>query len=348
MATIDVERLLAEVSSDQPSGENLEYDPLYGELERSAQGKEEQQFGDTIIPAEDPDWKAVRKNALELFPRTKDLRVGMYLVQAVVGQDGMLGLRDGLQVIHGLITRFWDTVHPELDPDDDNDPTMRVNVLVTLCAPSMLRKVREAPLVSHRVLGRFSLRDVQVVNGQMALPEGRPAPDAASLDAAFMEIDLEELQATADAVVESIAAVQQIEDVVTDQVGASQAPDLSGLRDVLKEVKHELDQRLSRRGVTVGEADEPGDPAAAGGVAGAAAAGAPQRMKGEITCREDVVRMLDKACQYFARNEPTSPVPLILERAKRLIGKNFLEILRDMAPDGLQQAQNVAGVTDEG
>jgi type VI secretion system protein ImpA len=71
-------------------------------------------------------------------------------------------------------------------------------------------------------------------------------------------------------------------------------------------------------------------------------------MKGEITCREDVVRMLDKACQYFARNEPTSPVPLILERAKRLIGKNFLEILRDMAPDGLQQAQNVAGVTDEG
>jgi type VI secretion system protein ImpA len=271
----------------------------------------------------------------------------MYLVQSLVGQDGMTGMRDGLQVIHGLISRYWDTVYPELDPDDDNDPTMRVNVLVTLCAASMLRKVREAPIVSHRALGRFSLRDVQVVTGQMALPEGRPAPDAASLDAAFMEVDLEELAATAGAVADSMAAVQEIEDEVTEKVGASQAPDLSALRDVLKEVKHELDQRLSRRGVTVDEAEEPGDPAASGG-AGAAAGVAPQRMQGEITSREDVVRMLDKACQYFAKNEPTSPVPLILERAKRLIGKNFLEILRDMAPDGLHQAQNLAGVTDEG
>ena len=55
---IDVEKLLTEVSPDQPAGEDLEYDPQFGELERSAQGKAEQQFGDTIIPAEDPDWKA--------------------------------------------------------------------------------------------------------------------------------------------------------------------------------------------------------------------------------------------------------------------------------------------------
>jgi type VI secretion system protein ImpA len=56
--------------------------------------------------------------------------------------------------------------------------------------------------------------------------------------------------------------------------------------------------------------------------------------------------MLDKACEYFARNEPTSPVPLLLERAKRFIGMNFLDILKELAPDGVQQVQTVAGITE--
>jgi type VI secretion system protein ImpA len=57
--------------------------------------------------------------------------------------------------------------------------------------------------------------------------------------------------------------------------------------------------------------------------------------------------MLDKACEYFHRYEPSSPVPLLLERAKRLMSKDFVEILRDLAPDGIAQFEVVSGINRE-
>ena len=62
---------------------------------------------------------------------------------------------------------------------------------------------------------------------------------------------------------------------------------------------------------------------------------------------EDAIRMIDKVCDYFERHEPSSPVPLLLNRAKRLISKDFLEILRDLTPDGVLQAESIGGVTGE-
>ena len=42
-------------------------------------------------------------------------------------------------------------------------------------------------------------------------------------------------------------------------------------------------------------------------------------------------------------NEPSSPIPLFVERAKRLVSKDFLEVLADIAPDALAQARRRAG-----
>jgi len=87
------------------------------------------------------------------------------------------------------------------------------------------------------------------------------------------------------------------------------------------------------------DADEGSDGAAAGG--GGAGVG-------EIRSREDVVRVLDRLSEYFRKNEPSSPVPLLLQRAKRLVSKDFMEILRDLTPDGVSQAEKLGGVDNEG
>jgi len=68
---------------------------------------------------------------------------------------------------------------------------------------------------------------------------------------------------------------------------------------------------------------------------------------GPITSRQDIHRMLDVICDYYAENEPASPVPLLLRRAGRLVDKNFMEILEDMAPDSLKKIQSLVGVTEE-
>jgi type VI secretion system protein ImpA len=68
---------------------------------------------------------------------------------------------------------------------------------------------------------------------------------------------------------------------------------------------------------------------------------------GEIGSRADVVRQLERVCGWYARHEPASPVPLLLQRAIGLVDKNFTELLRELAPDGLGQLAQVSGVRPE-
>ena len=350
MGLVDLEALLSAVSSEAPCGEDLEYDTAFGEMERAAQGKPEQQYGDTVIPAEEPDWGDLKRRATELLGRTKDLRVAAYLTRALVKTDGLLGLAGGLELLHGLLERYWDSVHPQLDPDDDNDPTLRVNTIASLCDPEMvLRVVRESPLVNSPGLGRYSLRDVQLAAGAIAAPEGMSPPESGAIDGAFLGCDLEDLQGIAEAVRRSLDAAAGVESLLTEKVGVARAVDLSPLTDVLRAARQVVDERLARRGAGL---EEEGGMAIDAGVPATAPSGnaspSGTAMTGEVRSREDVVRMLDKVCDYFRRNEPSSPVPLLLERAKRLVSKNFLEIVRDLAPDGVAQVETIRGPEEGG
>ena len=62
--------------------------------------------------------------------------------------------------------------------------------------------------------------------------------------------------------------------------------------------------------------------------------------------REDAQLMLEKARQYFLLNEPSHPAPLMIERVQRLIELNFMDIIRDLAPDGVNQLENIFGRRD--
>ncbi|HPE72173.1 MAG TPA: type VI secretion system protein TssA [Candidatus Competibacter sp.] len=349
MSVIELEALLSDVAADTPCGEDLEYDPLFAEMEKLAQETPERQYGDTIIPAEPPDWRGVKKAALTLLERTRDLRVAVYLARALLQGDGFPGFAEGLALVEGLIERYWDGVYPLLDPDDDNDPTLRINTIVALCdSETTLRDLRETPLVSSRAIGRFSLRDVQVATGVLTPVAGddEELPTQSRLDAAFQDADLEVLQATAEAVADARDRVERIEATLTDQVGVTQAPDMSDLTGVLKEVRQVLTEQLQRRGVSAtGETEGQGE-SEDGASSGVAATG--QRLVvGDIASREDVIRMLDKICDYFSRYEPSSPVPFLLKRAKNLVTKDFMEIMLDLAPGGTEQANLIFGLQSE-
>ena len=51
--------------------------------------------------------------------------------------------------------------------------------------------------------------------------------------------------------------------------------------------------------------------------------------------------------EYFKRHEPSSPVPIILERAKRLVGADFMTIMKDMAPGGLDSVMMIGGISED-
>ncbi len=338
---IDADELLKPISDDSPCGDDLEYDDEFGELERAGQGKEEQQIGDTIVPAEEPDWREVAKRAEALFSRTKDMRIAMYLLRGAVNTEGLPALAASLRVLHGLIENYWDNVHPLLDPDDDNDPTMRVNIVAGLCdAGSVLNAVRKAPLVSSRALGRFSLRDMKIASGEITPGSEEAVAEMSAIEAAFMDAPAEDVQETLQLLRDSADLVTSIESALTEKVGAANATDLSPMVTLLRECAGAVNEQLARRGLgsddVAGEVGEEGE-------ASAGAAAPVVARAGEISNREDVVRVLDKICDWYARAEPSSPVPLLLRRAKKLVHMEFMDIIRDLASDGLSQVERIRG-----
>ena len=349
MGLIDVEALLAEIGAEAPCGEDLSYDPGYLNLEREAQGTQERVMGDEVVEAEEPNWREVAKQALALCERSRDLRVVLYLTVAALKQEGLPGLCDGLALLHALLEQRWEHVHPQLDPDDDNDPLERMNIVSSLAQPEgslqdplmFIRRVRECPLTDSAQIGRFSLRDTQVASGEITLPEGgAAAPDTAQIEAAFDDTPTETLQEAARAVAESAQHVAAIDAFLTSTVGAAQAPDLSNFAKVLDEVGNCLQGPLARRGY--------GAPVAEAAAADDATSGGkseePKALSGEIRSAQDVTVAIDKIIRYYDANEPSSPVPLILRRAQRLVSKSFVEVIQDLSPDAMRQIELVAGV----
>ena len=184
------------------------------------------------------------------------------------------------------------------------------------------------------------MRDLAIANGEVAASPGEEAPTFSTIEAAFMECDLDQLKRDAAAVHQCLEHADSIEAAVTEQVGAAQAVSLEGLRDALQELRVVLDEYVSRRDVSVSD-ELPADQDVAMADSGQ---GVPGRLTGEIRSREDVLTALNKICQYYDRWEPSSPVPLLLRRARRLASKSFLEIVKDLTPDAVSQIEALSGV----
>ena len=336
----NIASLFEPVSADAPCGADLEYDPSFLELDRLSKGKPEQQMGDSIVPAQEPDWKEVGNRALALLAKTKDLRIAVRLARARLNTEGLAGLADGLAVVSGIVEHFWDGLYPKLDPDDGNDPTFRVNILMGVCdGEAFIDRIRLIPIVSSRAFGRFSLRDLAIASGELPPLPGVDPPKASAVDGAFTECPIPDLQATAEALRSSLASLAAIEAFVGEKVGASSGTNFAKVNEVLRAGEKILGTRLARRGVGVEGGAEAGG--AADG-SGDGASGGPS-ISGEINSHEDVIRVLDKICDYYQRREPSSPIPILLQRSKRLVSANFMDIVRDLAPDGLSQIENLRG-----
>ncbi len=338
---IDVDALLAEYDGDSPCGEDLEYDPDFIELETIAVAKGEQQVGDSVIAAEGVDFSKVATMSLDILGRSKDLRAAVYLCEGVLHSDGFVPFERALAYIHGVLDKYWDGVYPLLDEEDDNDPTMRVNALRGLTAPeTVLRAVKRAHLTDSRAMGRWSLRDIAVAEGETPQPaDMETTPDSAAISAAFQDTDPETMTAIREAVSKCRVHVKNITTFLDDKVG-SLGPDFSDLDKLLFKAETSINK-------VMGGAEPEGD----GGLDSTGSATPVTRggaISGAINSTDDVTRMIDKICEYYARSEPSSPVPMILQRARKLVAADFMTIMEDIASNGMDQVRTISGIREDG
>ncbi|MCO8164729.1 type VI secretion system protein TssA [Pseudomonas sp. 21LCFQ010] len=336
---MDVAMLLSAVSAQLPCGEDLEYDADFLQLERDALGKPERIMGDAVQPAEPPQWRQIEQSSSALLQRSKDLRITHFLAQSALALDGIAGLANTLDLIEQLLRQYWDGLYPLLDADDDNDPTLRINALAGLSGDTNLRLLRDSPLVRSRAFGTLSLRAALHASGVSIASDESLSLD--TFNAALRDSDPQSLQDTRDALSLALQRATGIETFVNEQVGSAQGVDLTPLKQPLRQALQVLGEPAPAHAPPAH--DEPAASDQPHAAAPAPVAAAAPRASGEITDRDDVVRNLDRLLAYYARHEPSSPLPVLLNRARGLVHADFASIVRNLIPDGMSQFETLRG-----
>ncbi|TAM50383.1 MAG: type VI secretion system protein TssA [Paraburkholderia sp.] len=319
--------LLAPIDADTPCGPNLEYDADFLSLQEYASGKSEQQYGDTLIAAQPPDWSRIEQLAASLLARTKDLRVLVHLTRAWMQADGLAGLARALHMASALLDRYWDAVHPALTVDGQCDPLPRVNVLREMAgAGGCLHVMRDWPLfgpmnvrslasalASHGIGARAGSGDGERIADDLRAAHGRGDPAlATALDV------LDALRALRATVHMRLGHEWALDESALEH-------DLSVIAQCLRAAKGEALEQEPSAGQAPREAESPPLSAMT------------------IDTRADANLCLNALCSYFERYEPSHPAPLLLRRVQRLLSLNFYEIMRDIAPEGLSKLELLSG-----
>lgn len=374
MPSLDINSILQPISAEFPCGVDLEagnkYDPAFAELERLAIGKAEQQIGNTLVPAESPDWKLLERKSAEILARSKDLRAATHLARALLQTAGWTGFAQGLEILRGLVEQYWDGMYPRLDPEDDNDPTMRINILMSITEPEILSALRSTPLVVSRSMGRFSLKDLETASGDAGVdPNMDRGAAMASIEAAVMDADLAGLEATVSAVRACQLALASLEGAIAARVDLPDSLSFTRLLALARKAETFVAARFAQRSPapSAGKANGVGGVGHAQGVemgsgasnqTGSAAdngtgdgigngvvmpAGMGSWSAGGIRSRDDVLKALNAISAYYEKFEPSSPIPLFMGRCKRLVTMSFVDIVRDLVPDALTQVDVLRG-----
>jgi len=244
---------------------------------------------------------------------------------------GFAGLAEGLQLLSGLVEGYWGNLHPQLDAEDGHDPTFRVNAMAALTHRDVLQAMRSTPLLHAKGLGMVTLRDVEGATGAPGQP---PSAETATIEAVFQQAPHEELAAASGVLERCCSEARALADAWGSRLEAA-GPDFTELRRVLAQASNILKVRLEQR--------HPVQNGTHAGQDGASSAAASSFVRGDIRSRDDVVRALEGICAYYARHEPSSPVPLLLERCKRLVTMSFLDIVKEMLPEGSSTIQTIVG-----
>ncbi|MGX9689946.1 type VI secretion system protein TssA [Achromobacter anxifer] len=329
--------ILNTLDSRLPCGEDLEYDADFLQLQQAAAGRDEQQFGSTIIAAQPPDWHEVERLARALLERTRDLRIIGLLTSAWTEIRGLPGYGDGLALAVDTLERYWEPLHPRLDSVGEDDPMPRMNALAAFgdmqgCA----RSLRSASLISG-VHGQLTVRDTEaLLDGSRQDADGYPGGRPRLVER------LRQAWTQGDADVQALAsaadALRRIQKLVTDKLGAAWAPDYTAILRTLDLVLDAArDPQSSRPAAALADEARAATEATATPQVANAADHAARWQDATIRSRDEAVAMLAKVCAYFEANEPGHPAPYLIRRAQQLIPMSFHDIIRNLAPQGLEQ-----------
>lgn len=350
-STIDIETLLAPVSDEAPAG----VDPrasdsansLYYQVKdaRNAARSEERAMVEVDGAATPEEWNTVVSAAGELLTREgKDFEVASWLVEALVRTDGLAGLRDGLKVITGIAENYWEGSFPELDEDGIEGKLVAVAGLSGAGAPGTLAQPLRLLPLTHGTLASYSLWSYEQASELQKIADEERR--LARIDAGAVNME-QFMQSVAETPASEFAlAVSLVEEcgqelarmsTAFDAVAGSEAPPISGLRDLIEQIGSSIRYFAADKLASVASELPPDDAMEETSAAEAEgdddAAPTPVSRVGGYSSRDEALADLMRLAVYFRKTEPHSPISYTLEEAVRRARMPLPELLAELADD---------------
>ena len=340
MAAIEFSALAVPVSEEEPCGPDLDLDgdPDYMNFVARTEGvlpttyfsgPEGRPFDRTSIDFES-EFAAIGP----LNVRTRDIRLLVLLAKLLVLNRDLPGFVGCVSLIDALLKEHWDEVHPQ---GMDGDFAVRMAALESLDdMPPVVFPMQYLPLINHRRTGPLSYRAWMIATGEAKPREGEAILDPAAIEAAMMEVELPALVDIRGQFQALQSALRSLRDICVDRAGADRAVKLERLPDLVGKILKLLEGVVVKR--------DPAQAAVADAEAGAEgdqadAAAAPSAIPtGAVASTHDVADALAAIADYFGRFEPSNPALLLVRQAEQLMGKSFLEAMRVLVPNHMEQA----------
>jgi len=333
---IDIDHYLQQLAQCE-AGKDLEYHPQFLALAQAIEVGEEVQYGEQVYRPPEVDWRWVADECEQLLFCGLDLRVAVYQSRAWLMCDGLAGFLAGLRVIHFLVAERWESLHPQLLVEDDHDPLIRLNTLAHLAAPdTAICELKRLPLTvttAGETLCFSPLDDTPGIESGGELRE----QCIARLQRLATKEEVGSFQRSYHALKQLLDNVRNIHVALIERIGMVAGQPLQVLEQTLQRMLSLLQPYVK---IALTEGDDAPQLAESGKQPHRAVA-----LTGECGSRAEVILALDAVCRYYCAYEPNSPIPLFIERAKKLVGMDFLQIINELTPESMASIKALAGLT---
>ena len=337
------EDLLTPIPGDNPSGTNLQYDVKVFEVIKEARLEDDESLptGNWGTTPKKADRPLVIKVAGEaLATRSKDIRLAGWYFESLLRREGFGILAPALETIQKIEEDFWETLYPEIDPDDQS-LDLRIGAIeaaaALLAVQVKLIPVTKSGINYHvyqdaRALGfeKDPRSDEKKAIRADAIKRGRlVAEDAVTAVEATPKAFYAEAEAQ---LVSGLEALDNLDRLDEEKFG-DDPPTLGKLKAAVEDVKKLVTSILNEKRVTdpdpvelppepepvetaEGEEAESSDQAAA--PAGASQSAASKVPVGAPTNKEGAYLQVAACAEFLRTTNTTSPVPYLLCTALRL------------------------------
>lgn len=333
----DVDELMAPVADDNVAGPDLSYDSGRQEIESAFEAARLADIGE----GEAPDWTAVIKQIEAQSAQTKDAWLAVYLARAGARAQRLDKVATGCAYLAGLFETYWDQMHPSLEEYGFQGRKGPCESLVSI--GEFIGPLRRVVLVEHPRLGSFTCDDME-----RFAAEGESAENYGMFRAAIADLDQDEAAAAMQALENIRDSLSRVDTVLTANADGDTGTNFTLAYQTIDSVRKAFAAATGMDApATDGDGDTAGDSGGADAAMSPDGGGAAPSAPGQVRSRSDVVRAIDTIIDYYGRQEPGSPIPVVLGRVRGWVNMDFMSILNDIAPGSIDDAKRVLTARSE-